>query len=216
VPGYARPSGTAVGPRFLKLPFRVDILTFWSEWLAARSVGVIVHSRHAATMLQQRCPAACLEVIPMPIPVPALVPQADARRQLNVGDESYLLVVFGILNHSKNPIAILEAVGRLSTAGIPVKVVFIGRENGSFRLKAEVERLGLQEIVTGLDFVDDLAIVRHWLAAADVGLGLRSMYWGETSASTLRMLASGLPMIVNAVGAFDELPDAARLEDHPK
>jgi glycosyltransferase involved in cell wall biosynthesis len=45
------------------------------------------------------------------------------------------------------------------------------------------------------------------MAAADVAIGLRSIYWGETPSSTLRLLAAGLPVVVNDIGAFAELPD---------
>jgi glycosyltransferase involved in cell wall biosynthesis len=206
-------AGTAVGRAFLKQSFPVGYPDYLaSEWLAARSLGVIVHSQHAAQLLRRRCPVARMEVIPMPIPVPPLISQAEARQRLGVRDGIYLLMVFGMLNHSKQPMAILEAVSCLRAAGVPVQIAFVGRENGTFQLRPEAERLGLQQSVLALDFVDDRAMVQCWLAAADVGLGLRSAYWGETSAAALRMLSAGLPMIVNAVGAFDELPATACLK----
>jgi len=67
----------------------------------------------------------------------------------------------------------------------------------------------LQASVIQLGFVADPALVQRWLAAADVGVGMRSLYWGETPSSALRVLAAGTPMIVNNIGAFGELPDAA-------
>ena len=77
------------------------------------------------------------------------------------------------------------------------------------------ERRGLQADVVQLGFVDDLAAVHLWLSAADVAVGLRSLYWGETPASALRVLANGLPLIVNDVGAFAELPDSACVKVSP-
>lgn len=58
-------------------------------------------------------------------------------------------------------------------------------------------------------FVAEKMVLRRWFAAADVAISLRTLYWGETSSSTLRVLAAGVPVIVNDIGAFSELPDTA-------
>lgn len=197
-------------PAFVGYP---DVLL--SEWLAARSLGVVVHSRHAAGVLSARCPAARISIVPMPVPAPEPVPRAEARRQLDLPDETYLLAIFGVLNFSKNPLAVLDALARLRADGLPAQAVFIGQENSSFQLWPEVERRGLQADVIHLGFVADAQRARLWLSAADVAIGLRSLYWGETPSSALRALALGAPMIVNAVGAFDELPDAACIKLPP-
>ena len=101
---------------------------------------------------------------------------------------------------------------RLIDAGVAVKAIFIGRENDTFHLADEAHRLGLSEYLIGLGFVDELAKVNKWLAVCDVAINLRSPYWGETSASTLRMLAAGTPVIVNNIGSFAELPAAASVK----
>ncbi len=207
-------AGTSFGRRYLhgetkEAPYPQYLL---SEWLAARSPGVIVHSEHAAALLQERCPMVNVAQVPMPIPLPPLYSKSDAKRQIATAEGKYLIVVFGVLNESKQPLVILDAVRQLVAAGIDLQAVFIGRENSTFRLYPEVERRGLSANVSHLDFVEDLALVNVWLAAADVAISLRAPYWGETPSSTLRVLAAGTPVIVNAVGAFNELPDAACLK----
>ncbi len=202
--------GTRLARRYLRQPMRIGYPEYLlSEWLAARSPGVIVHSDHAASLLGERCPAARIEVVPMPMPLPDRVAPAEARAQLGLAADAYVIVVFGVLNLSKRPLAVLDALKRLRAARVPAQVVFVGRENTSFRLAPEVERRGLQADVIQLGFVEDQGAVRLWLSAADVAVGLRSLYWGETPASALRVLASGLPLVVNDVGAFAELPDSA-------
>jgi len=180
-----------------------------SEWLAARSLGVIVHSQHAAAVLGARCPAARMAVAPMPMPTPPPLGLDEARQQLGLPLDVYVILVFGVLNESKNPLAVLDTLKALLTEGVRACAVFIGLENSSFRLTPEIERRGLQAFVIELGFVADPALVHKWLAAADVAVGLRSPYWGETPSSALRVLAAGTPMIVNNVGAFGELPAAA-------
>jgi len=208
--------GTRLARRYLRQPMQIGYPEYLlSEWLAARSPGVIVHSHHAAALLGGRCPAARIEVVPMPMPLPDRVESADARAQLGLAADAYVIVVFGVLNLSKSPIAVLDALSLLLAADIPAQVVFIGQENSAFRLMPEVERRELQADVIQLGFVDDLAMVHLWLSAADVAIGLRSLYWGETPASALRVLAIGLPLIVNDVGAFAELPDSACVKISP-
>lgn len=207
--------GTSLARRYLRESMSIGYPEYLlSEWLALRSPGMIVHSHHAASVLGERCPAARIWVVPMPVPLPDLVTQTEARARLGLAADAYLIVVFGVLNLSKNPIAVLDALSRLRAAHIPARVVFIGRENSSFRLMPEVERWGLQADVIQLGFVENLATVHLWLCASDVAVGLRSLYWGETSASALRILASGTPLVVNGIGAFAELPDLACVKIH--
>jgi len=173
---------------------------------------VIVHSRHALDLLSARCPTARLNFVPMPIPLPLDRSHAAARTKLGLAVDEFLIGVFGVLNDSKQPRVILTALRQLLDAGVPIKAVFIGRENDTFHLADEAPRLGLSDHLIALGFVEDLQVVNDWLAACDVAINLRSPYWGETSASTLRLLAAGTPVIVNDVGSFAELPEAACLK----
>ncbi len=207
--GYAYGvAGTAAGRQLLRhgaaLPYPQYLL---SEWLAARSPGVIVHSQHAAQLLQTRSPLARITTIPMAIPLPAIPERSEARRRLHLPPDAYLLLVFGVLNESKHPRAILRALRLLIEAGLPARAVFIGAENSGFQLSAAVAEQGLAGHVSAVDFVTDLTLVQLWMAAVDVAIGLRAIYWGETPSSTLRLLAAGLPVVVNDIGAFAELPD---------
>lgn len=178
-----------------------------SEWLASRSLGTIVHSQHASQILGSRCSWANIMVAPMPIPLPPLLDPCDARRSLSLSEETYLILVFGVLNEGKNPLAILDAFQMLLAEGLPALLVFIGPENSSFHVVSEIERRELQSSVKYLGFVAEKDLLQRWFAAADVAINLRALYWGETSSSALRVLAAGTPLIVNDVGAFSELPD---------
>src|ERR1035437_5452376 len=53
---------------------------------------------------------------------------------------------------------------------------------------------------------DLAATFGHWLAAADLGVQLRSADLGETSAAVLDCMNHGLPTIANAIGSMAELP----------
>ena len=207
--GYG-PAGTALGRQFLHEFVPVNYPDYLvSEVLVDRSPGTIVHSRHALELLSARCPTARLDYAPMPMPLPPARSRAAARAQLGLPAEVFLIGVLGVLNDSKQPRAILAAMRPLLEAGVPIKAVFIGRENDTFHLAEEAPRWGVSDYTLALGFVDEWAVVNDWLAACDVAINLRSPYWGETSASTLRWLAAGTPVVVNAIGAFAELPEAA-------
>lgn len=207
------PAGAALGRRFLREHIPVNYPEYLvSESVIDRSLGTIVHSRHALDLLSARCPTARLAYVPMPIQLPPDQSYAATRAQLGIKANEFLIGVFGVLNDSKQPRAILAALRQLIDAGLPVTAVFIGHENDTFHLADEAPRLGLSDHIRALGFVADLTRVAQWLAACDVTINLRSPYWGETSASTLRVLAAGTPVIVNAIGAFAELPDAASLK----
>lgn len=180
-----------------------------SEWIATRSLGGIVHSKHAATILREQSPQARIWMVPMPMPIAERIPLKKAREHLGLAPNIYLIAVFGVINRSKNPTATLDAIRRLHAKGIPAQVAFIGHENTEFQLAPEIERRELQNSVIQLGFVADLTTVNLWLSAANVAVSLRSPYWGETPSSALRILANGLPLITHDVGAFTELPNTA-------
>lgn len=202
--------GLTLAQRCLRGTCKVEYPHFLlSEWLVTRSLGVIVHSQHAAHMLSSRCPWVHIWVAPMPMPLLPLLSHQEAREHLSLSKEIFLILVFGMLNESKNPKAILDAFEMLLAKGVTTLLVFIGPENSDFHVGLEIERRGLGSLVKHLGFVGDRTLLRKWLAAADVAINLRSPYWGETSSSALRILAEGTPLIINDVGAFSELPDKA-------
>ncbi len=213
--GYG-PAGARLGRQFLHDYAPVNYPDYLvSESVIDASPGTIVHSHHALDLLSARCPTARLAYVPMPIPLPPDRSYAAARAQLGVRADELLIGVFGVLNDSKQPRAILAAIRKLLDAGVPITAVFIGRENDTFHLADEAPRLGVSDHVRALGFIEDLVVVNDWLAACDAAINLRSPYWGETSASTLRILAAGTPVIVNEVGAFAELPDTTCLKLPP-
>ncbi|MDW8068303.1 MAG: hypothetical protein RML46_05260 [Anaerolineae bacterium] len=142
-----------------------------SEWLASRSLGIIVHSRHAGDMLRSRCPWANIAIAPMPIPLPPRFDPLQARESLLLPEGAYLILVFGILNESKNPLAILDAFQMLLAEGVPALLVFIGLENSSFRLKPEVERRDYNLLCSAWG----LYPIRHFF-----NVGLQRRMWPST------------------------------------
>jgi len=87
--------------------------------------------------------------------------------------------------------------------------VFAGDLPLDYGLRALIQELGLADRVIFLGRVEPLERLHRAMAACDVLINLRWPTIGETSATALRAMALGRPLIVNKIGWYAELPEAA-------
>jgi hypothetical protein len=88
-------------------------------------------------------------------------------------------------------------------------LVFVGEnEKGDYgrALSAKIGDSGAKDRIRITGWADT-AVFRQYLAAADVGVQLRTLSRGETSAAVLDCMNYGLATIVNANGSMADLPD---------
>jgi glycosyltransferase involved in cell wall biosynthesis len=183
-----------------------------------RATGVIVHSNHAAALAAHWYGlrlAARLRVLPLLRTPPDNEDRGAARRALGIGEDAFLVCSFGIVSAPKCNDRIVEAWLNSALADdLRCSLVFVG-EAGNDRFGFALrERIAAHPRIGITGYVDD-AQYRHYLAAADAAIQLRSGSRGETSAGVLDCLAAGLPTIVNAHGSAAEVPPDAcvRIED---
>jgi glycosyltransferase involved in cell wall biosynthesis len=183
-----------------------------------RATGVIVHSAHAVALARHWYgpgQAQDWRVLPLLRTVPAQVDKAAARRELDFGDDDFVLCSFGLLAPTKcNDRAIETWIDSTLGQDPHCHLVFVGDAGpGRFRVALR-ERIAAHPRIRITGYVDDAAY-RRYLAAADAAVQLRSGSRGETSAGVLDCLSFGLPTIVNAHGSGAEVPHAAclRLDD---
>jgi glycosyltransferase involved in cell wall biosynthesis len=173
------------------------------------AIGTIQHSRHARDIASAHYGdgiAQSIAVIPHLRQVPPPIARAAARRKLGVAEDAFLVCSFGIAATRKLPDRILAAWRAVTAAHPAARLTFVGEA------LSEVEALlgpgALRKepsvVVTGRVDAGTYAL---WLAAADVAVQLREGSRGETSGAVADCIAAGLPVIVNAEGALDELPD---------
>ena len=170
--------------------------------------AVIVHNRASAERVRALRPTAAVHVVPMGVPLPQLPPRDEARARLGVPPDAFLVISLGHVNPYKRLDVALRAFGRLLVARPDARFLVAGSEaSGSRqRLERQIGYLGLSHRVRALGFVPP-ATVADLLAAADCCVNLRYPSAGETSASLLRILGAGLPVLVSDAGSFRELPD---------
>src|SRR4029079_11564980 len=117
-----------------------------------------------------------------------------------------LIGCFGFLNMNKRIPELLEAFASFRRQRPGARLLLVGAAGERFDVQRRLERLGLAEGVTRLDYVPEAGL---WslMAACDALVNLRYPTVGETSGSVIRALSLGKPLIVSDVGWFHELPD---------
>jgi glycosyltransferase involved in cell wall biosynthesis len=157
------------------------------------ATGLIVHSRYVADAARVRGFDGPIWQIPM-----AAWPTIDATPASVEG--APVIGCFGHLNSSKRVPQLVDAFTRLRSTRPDATLLLVG---GATR---DVDAIDLPERVVRESYV---AEDRLWslMAAADVHVALRAPTMGETSASVIRSLSLGKPLVVTDIGWFSELPD---------
>lgn len=174
--------------------------------LLRRQRGVIVHSDWAAATLRAEDPDLAVRVAPMALPLPDRVPEGAGRawrRRHGLPAEALLLGCFGFQTPIKRTDRVIAALARpeLATAHL----VIAGEVAAEMRLDERAAEAGVAERVHTLGYLpwEEFA---YAIAACDLCVNLRYPTAGETSASLLRILALGRPVLVSDYAQFTDLP----------
>jgi len=161
--------------------------------------GLIVHSDFVAREARRAGYGGPLWRIPHPAwPMHDVTPADDVS-----GDP--LIGCFGFLNMNKRIPELLQAFASLRETRPGARLLLAGAAGERFDLSRRLERLGLRDGITRLDYVPE---ERMWslMAACDVLVNLRFPTMGETSGSVIRGLSLGKAIVVSDVGWFSEIP----------
>lgn len=186
----------------LSYPANYDVLS--------RAQGVLVHSHYSMELGKQWYGMEKGEFSHVPF-LKALREdnRAEARQKLGFKEGDFVVCSFGMIHPTKLNIETLTAWLQLDFAFEPhCHLVFVGAiNNGEYggQLETLIAESGLGERVRTTGFVDE-ALYQTYLEAADVAVQLRAQSRGETSAAVFDALAHGVPLIVNAHGTMNELP----------
>jgi len=176
--------------------------------------GVIVHSEYARRLACEWYGAKAADdwaVIPL-LRCPAIkTDRSAARRKLRVEESDFVVCSFGMLGPAKLNHRLLTAWLASPLAADPhCRLVFVGQNNDGvygtdLACSIHGSRAASRIKITGWV---DAENYREWLVGADVGVQLRKLSRGETSAAVLDCMNYGLATIVNAQGSIlDVLAD---------
>lgn len=177
------------------------------------ALGVIVHSessRRLASSWYGAAAAADWKVIPHLRRPEQAYSRAEARRLLGLQDDDVLVCSFGLLGPTKLNDRLLNAwLASALAAQLRCRLVFVGendqgRYGAALQARIDGSGAGARIAITGWT---DSALFRQWLAAADIGVQLRTLSRGETSGTVLDCMNYGLATIVNANGSMADLDD---------
>ena len=175
------------------------------EDLVALSRVTLVHSEYARQLVLDRVPAATVVHVPMGIPLPQLVPQDEARSMLSLPPSAFIVGSVTHVNPNKRLDVVLRAIRRARERIPDIVLVVAGSVSPAVDLRQLAQSYGVAENVRLLGYVSD-AEARLVARASDVCVNLRYPSAGETSASLLRLLGAGRPVIVTDDRSTSEYP----------
>jgi glycosyltransferase involved in cell wall biosynthesis len=183
--------------------------------IVRQALGVITHSYHSCQLAQQwygDTTSQDWSVIPLLRVNATPMTRADARKALGLDENAFFVCSFGLLGPTKQNARLLDA-WLASPLGKDkhCHLLFVGENHGGEygnALTATIQNSGISDRISITGWID-LAEFRKYLAAADVGVQLRTLSRGETSAAVLDCMNYGLPTIVNANGSMADLPEDA-------
>lgn len=175
------------------------------EHLVRRARLTLVHATTARDEIRKRCPDADVRRVRMGIEAPAVIDRDEARRRLGLSG-GLILASFGLITPEKRIGMALAALRRLRARGVAARYVLVGGEVDHYDARAEAEALGVAEAVSFAGRVSEASFWLHAFAA-DVCLNLRYPSAGETSATLLRLLACGRPVMVTDQIHAADFPD---------
>lgn len=189
-----------------------------------QALGIIVHSDFSLRLAQHwygNHSKTDWEVIPLlrEKPVEQVKDQASIRQKLQLPPQAFVVCSFGIVGPHKLHHELLDAFLGSALAKDPnTFLVFVGaNETGPYGQRL-LEKINQSDIssrirITGWTDVQDY---QNYLMVADLGVQLRTLSRGETSAAVLDCMVHGIPTIVNANGSMADLDPSSvwRLEDN--
>lgn len=179
--------------------------------------GVIVHSDSSRKMgVGWYGPDAVANWTVVPhLRVPSdRIDKRAARKALGLPAEGFIVCSFGLIGPTKRSAELVDAWTNSSLADREeCLLLFVGEnERGDYgrRLESTLLEDGRKRRIEITGWVDE-ATFKTYLAAADVGVQLRTLSRGETSGTVLDCMNFGLATIVNANGSMADLPKSSVL-----
>lgn len=201
------PEGEAIAREVIKGKFAESLFKYpFNEAAIEAAQAVLVHSRYAQSRIHEKYPAKPVGIARMGVPLPPLVTRESARVRLGLPQDEFILVSLGHLNPYKRLDSAFWAYRAFRREYPRSRFVLVGSPSTNYDVKSMISALGLTNSVHLTGYAS-MAELQDYTAAADCCVNLRYPTAGETSASLLRIMGAGRPVMVSRTGAFEELPD---------
>jgi len=172
------------------------------------SLGTLVHSRSVQRRLLSGHPQSQIGYVSQAMPLPAQRDRSDVRRRLGIPVDTFVIVTCGGVTPEKRLDLVTEAFLKLRAEYGKAYWVVVGASAAGGQLWYDrIVRAGAETSTLVLGYLEDMQAFSDAIATADVCVNLRDPSAGETSASALRALALGVPVVASDAGWYRELPD---------
>ncbi len=182
-----------------------------------RATGIILHSEYSRALCAEwygGSDSNCCAVIPLLRSPAYSLDRTEARHTLNIDKDHFVVCSFGMPGIHKLSDLLLKAWLESSLAANEHCVLmFVGevpQNDYCSNMQAIIEQSNVGKRIQMTGWVP-MEKYRLYLASADIGIQLRTMSRGESSASALDSLNYGLATVVNANGSLRELPETCVL-----
>ncbi len=183
--------------------------------IVATSPAVVVHYDGARRAIEDRYPDAPVRTVVMgvadPYTGPAWRDWALARRALGLPTGSYVIGVFGIVDRSKRVEAVIEALPAVLEQNPGAVVLVVGRAHESRYLSMLEDLARRLDVAASVRFLGevDRRTFDGALVACDVVVNLRESTVTHLSATLMRAMAAGKPVVTSEAAGWDFIPDEA-------
>ncbi|WP_019635695.1 glycosyltransferase family 4 protein [Paenibacillus fonticola] len=177
------------------------------------STGIIVHSNFAKNLLQKQASYVPINVVPIPAPYISKfedleIEKENARVELGIDQNDFVISALGYANPTKRIDKIIEAVALIKAKRSisNLKFYIVGEISPNYPIKELIKKYKVTDEVVCTGYVD-LKVFDKYIAASDICINLRYPTQGENSASLLKIMGHGKPVITTNIGSFKEFPD---------
>ena len=176
--------------------------------------GIIVHSPFSKALAQEWYgPGAADDWALIPhLRVALPLQRAQARAELGLGDQDFLVCAFGLMGPTKMNDRLLRAWRQSALAAdSQCRLVFVGENHpGDYgrEMTKAIDAAGGRVSISGWASAE---VFRRYLNAADLAVQLRTLSRGETSGTVLDAMNHAVPVVANANGSMAYLPREAAL-----
>lgn len=170
------------------------------------SKAVIVHSEYARQRVEADFPHKAVAAIPMGTVDVAGGAAKLLKKKYDFCDDDFILVSATTSAYNKRLSLVLTAVLALRSRFPQLKLVILGGGPLSPQEKRLIEHSLVRSAVVQTGWLP-ADVYGEYIHLADAVVDVRYPSGGETSASLVRAMAAGKPLVVSAQGSFMEIPD---------
>ncbi len=193
----------------IKYPCNLEVLN--------HSRGIIFHSANSIKLTDNWYGNRFYDKLKV---IPLLRPRVDvtkekkelARSSLSINKDSLVIISLGFLAPTKLNHKLIHSFKKLTVNNNNLRLVFVGQHaEGEYgdEIRSLIED---NENIDVTGWVSD-DTYKNWLLAADIGVQLRTMSRGETSAAVLDCMNYGLATIVNSNGSMTDLTNVIKIDE---